>query len=213
VIIIRDEQMKAFEQAARRRFEEQMMVHSKDFSPRLCDVIGDEQLRVAIRNAMSRAESHGFTNRGPVRLFIEMMFLFGSAFDTDPQYAAMCEPLGSSDDQMWRAQQIHERSLDYLEKVAGSDGVNENKALSDLLVFARTPVVFSDDFTADMLREIKRIFPQKAAYAGESGLKALMDESIAEAKRNHFSTKRQEGLLIFLKFAFGHGCTDDPLYP
>ena len=128
MIIIRAEQMKVFEQAARQAFEDKMMVHSKDFSPRLCGVLGDDQLRVAIRNAMKRAESHGFTKRGPVRLFIEMMFLFGSSFDTDPQYAAMCEPLGSSDDQMWRAQHLHEGSLDYMREVAGQNAENVHKA-------------------------------------------------------------------------------------
>ncbi|MCK5229016.1 MAG: hypothetical protein KAR13_02045, partial [Desulfobulbaceae bacterium] len=30
-------------------FEDDMMAHSKKFSPRLCEVIGDEQLRVALR--------------------------------------------------------------------------------------------------------------------------------------------------------------------
>ena len=213
MIIIRAEQMKVFEQAARQQFEEKMMAHSKDFSPRLCEVLGEDQLRVAIRNAMKRAESHGFTNRGPVRLFIEMMFLFGSSFDTDPQYAAMCEPLGGSDDQMWRAQQMHQGSLDYLDNVAGQDAVNVHKALRDLLAFAREPVTFSDDFTGDLLREMKRIFPQKAVYVGEAGLRALIAEGFAEARRYEFSDKRQQGLIVVLKYAFGHGCMDDPLYP
>ena len=83
---IREEQMAVFEQAALRRFEDEMVVHSKIFSPRLCEVLGEEQLRVALRRAMARAGGYGFSYRGPIRLFIEFMFLFGSAFDTDPQY-------------------------------------------------------------------------------------------------------------------------------
>jgi hypothetical protein len=55
-MIIRTEQMKAFEQASIRQFEEEMVAHSKDFSPPLCKVIGDEQLRLALRGAISRAE-------------------------------------------------------------------------------------------------------------------------------------------------------------
>src|SRR5262245_45441568 len=83
---IRREQMEAFHTVALAAFEDEMVVHSKEFSPRLCEVIGEEQLRVALRAAMDQAGGYGFTNRGPVRLFIEMRFLFGSAFDTDPQY-------------------------------------------------------------------------------------------------------------------------------
>ena len=50
------------------------------------------------------------------------------------------------------------------------------KALSDLLTFAKAPIAFSNNFDADMLREMRRVFPQKAVYVGEAGLRALIDE-------------------------------------
>lgn len=212
-MIIRAEQMSAFEQAAASQFEAEMVAHSKNFSPPLCEVIGDDQLRFALRSAITRAEQYGFTYRGPVRLFIEMMFLCGSAFDTDPQYPAVGAVLRDSADQMHRAEQIHELCLDNLGKVAGPGAANVRKALSDLLTYARTPLVFSNDFVADMLQAMHRVFPQKAAYVGDSRLKALVEEGIAEARRYGFDTARQRALLVVLKFAFGHGCTDDPLYP
>jgi hypothetical protein len=214
VLVIRSEQMKVFEQAARRQFEEEMLAHSKDFSPRLCEVIGDEQLRVALQPAMTRAEGYGFTYRGPVRLFIEMMFLCGSAFDTDPQYPAMGEVLRAPGDQMQRAEQIHEGFLDYLDKVSGPGAANVQKALKDLLSLARMPPpTLSNGFVPGMLEGMNHIFPQKTAYVGESALRALIDEGIAEAQQYRFETDRQRALLVVLKFAFGHGCTDDPLYP
>jgi hypothetical protein len=213
-VIIRAEQMRVFEQAARRRFEEEMVAHSKDFSPRLCEVIGDEQLRVALRSAMKRAEDYGFTNRGPMRLFIEMMFLCGSAFDTDPQYQAVGEALRSSVHQMVRAQQIHEAHIDYLERVSGPGATNVRAALGNLLAFAQMPLTIPpDDLVGGLFREMNRMFPQKVAYTGEAGLTAIIHEGIAEARRYAFTTVRQETLVVVLMFAFGHGCTDDPLYP
>ena len=157
--------------------------HSKEFSPRLCEVIGDEQLLVAIRSAIKRAEGYGFTYRGPARLFVEMMFLCGSGFDTDPQYPAVGEVLRAEGDQMQRAEQIHQGFLDYLERVSGPGAANVHKALTDLLNFSQTPLSFPDGFTAGMLREIKRIFPQKVAYVGEAGLKALIGEGGAKAAK------------------------------
>ena len=210
---IRQEQTEAFRQHHLQKFEDEMVEHGKDFAPPLCGVIGDEQLRVALRSAMTRAEGYGFTNRGPVRLFIEMMFLCGSAFDTDPQYPAVGTVLRASGDQMQRAQQIHELCLDNLGKVAGPGGANVHKALSDLLTYARMPIMFSNDLAADMLQAMHRVFPQKAAYVGEANLRTLIDEAIAEARQYRFETARQKALLVVLKFAFGHGCTDDPLYP
>jgi hypothetical protein len=211
---IREEQMAVFEQAALRRFEDEMVVHSKDFSPRLCDVIGEEQLRVALRRAMARAGRYGFTYRGPIRLFIELMFLFGSAFDTDPQYPWAGKILHASHDQMQRAEQLCDKTLDYQEKVSGPDAANTRKALDQLSILARQPATApTGDFVRNALQEISRVFPQKAAYIGEEGLKGLIDEARTEAWKYRFPAGRGETLLVVLMFAFGHRCTDDRLYP
>src|SRR5207253_3090588 len=90
---------------------------------------------------------------------------------------------------------------------------NVHRALKDLLAFVRAPVTFSNDFASDILREMNRIFPQKATYVGETGLRALIDEASEEAQQYHFATIRQTALLVILKYGFGHGCTSDPLYP
>ena len=214
MLVVHAEQMKVFEQAALRRFEDEMVDHSKNFSPQLCEVIGDEQLRVALRSAISRAMVYGFTNRGPIRLFIEMMYLCGSAFDTDPQYPRVGEILRTYGDQMQRAEQIHESHLDYLDKVSGPDAVNVRKALRDLSFFAQRPIGFSsNDFVPGMLQEMNNLFPQKAAYVGKTGLTALIHEGRDEAQKFGFPTIRGEVLMVVLMFAFGHGCANDPLYP
>ena len=206
--------MLAFEQAALRRFEDEMVAHSRAFSPRLCEIIGEEQLRLALRRAMARAGGYGFTYRGPIRLFIELMFLFGSAFDTDSQYPWAGKILHASDDQMQRAEQLCDKTLDYQERVSGPNAVNTRRALAELSVLARQHTTISSaDLVGSVLKEMNRIFPHKAAYVGEEGLKALIREGSTEALRYRFPTARGEALLVVLMFAFGHGCTSDPLYP
>lgn len=211
---IRSDQIKVFEDVALQNFENEMMAHSKEFSPRLCEVIGDDQLRVALRQAMKRADSYGFTFRGPIRLYIDLMFLCGSDFDTDPQYPALGGVLNASGDQMLRAEQIYEGVLDYQRKVSGPENVNVHRALEALSVFARMPVAFhAHDFVNEMIQEMNRAFPQKAAYVGEEGLITLIHEGHMEAQKYGFPTVRWEAMMVVLMFAFGHGCTDDPLYP
>ncbi|WP_133513280.1 hypothetical protein [Candidatus Thiosymbion oneisti] len=206
--------MKSLEQVPLAWFEKEMLAHSKDFSPLICAAIGDEQLRMVVHSAIDRATIHGFICRGPIRLFIEMVLLCGSAFDTDPQYSKMGEVLRASGDQMQRAEQLHESSLDYLEKVSGPGAVNLHNALKELSIFAQMPIRFSsDDFVADMLEEMNNLFPEKVAYIGRGGLTALIEAGRAEAQKYGFSTVRGEALLILLMFTLGHGCTDDPLYP
>jgi hypothetical protein len=213
MLTLRPEQLETIRQHHLQKFEDEMVVHSKAFSPPICEILGEDQLRVALRSAMQRANGYGFTNRGPLRLFIEMMFTCGSGFDTDPQYPAVGEILRASEDQMARAQRIYQLCMDDLENVTGPDAVYVRKALSDLLVFTRSPLKFSNDFVADMLQAMHLVFPPKADYVGDPALKELIAEAIAEAQQYRFDAPRQKTLIVVLKFSFGHGCTDDPLYP
>lgn len=206
--------MKAFEDVALQRFEDKMVAHSKAFTPRLCKALGDEQLRVALRQAMKRAGNYGFTYQGPVRLYIELILLFGSHFDSDPQYATVAKVLQASDDQMVRAEKIYQGILDYQKKVSGPKAIHVRKALEQLSVFAPESVTLTaGSFEAKIMQEMNRIFPQKAEHIGQKALIKLIHEGRAVAKEYKFPPLRAEGLIIVLMFAFGHGCIDDPLYP
>jgi hypothetical protein len=211
---VRQDQVEAFRQYHLQKFEDEMVEHSKEFSPILSKLLGDEQLRVALRAAMLRANGYGFTNRGPLRLYIEMMFLCGSAFDTDPQYAEVGEVLRSSEDQMVRAERIHQGTLEYLDTVAGPENINVNKALMELPNLAQIPFRFSaDDLAQGLLAETTRIFPQKVAYCGEKRMNLLIEEGFRVGQQHGFSKPRELALIVVLMFAFGHGCSEDPLYP
>ena len=69
MLTVRREQMDILDQDAERRFRQEMLEHSKAFSPRLCEVIGDQQVQAANAAALERARGYGFSNRGPLRLF------------------------------------------------------------------------------------------------------------------------------------------------
>ncbi len=213
MIKIRQEQMKMFENDALRHFEDEMVLHSKEFSPRLCEILGDDQLRIALRQVMNRADTYGFTNRGSIRLYIELMFLYGSNFDTDPQYS-MSEILNASQDQMQRAEQLHQGVLHYQKKVSGQDNINVHDALKAVSIFAGKPVTIStNNFENEMHKELVHAFPQKAAYVGQSKLNRLIMKGNTEAQKYGFSTVRGRAMMVILMFSFGYGCTNDPLYP
>jgi hypothetical protein len=213
VLVIRAGQMQILEDSSRERFETEMAAHARAFSPRLCEVIGDDQLRHVIRDTVRRAEGYGFSNRGPIRLFIELTFLCGSAFDTDPQYAPLGRSLREKAGQMYRAQEMHEWHNEYLERVSGPGAINVHLALRALLAFARGPLAMDANVREDLRRELVRMFPAKAAFSGEAALTAIIDESIDDSRPLGFENTRPVVLLAALKFAFGHGCLRDPLYP
>ena len=214
MLTIRSEQMKVLEDVARGHFETEMAEHSRAFSPRLCAVLGKAALRGAINGMMARAEGYGFTFRGPIRLYIEMSFLFGSGFDTDPQYPVLGEQLRADGDQMTRADRIYEATVYYNQHVAGERAANIHRALRELLAFVRrTEEISPNRFGARVLEEMHLIFPEKSAYLGNDILMTLIGRAEAEAERWDFSAPRPKAMMAILMFAFGHGCADDDLYP
>jgi hypothetical protein len=102
-------QFEMFQSKALVAFDDEMLKHCAEFSPRLSAILGCNQLRVVVRSAIRRAAGHGFTFKGPVRLFIELCFLLGSGFDIDIQYPWASECLGEPDPhtQMRRAETLY----------------------------------------------------------------------------------------------------------
>lgn len=193
-----------------------MLVHLADFVPPLFNSIGEQQMRKAIDFGIARAARHGFTNRGPVRFYLELTMLLGCHFDTDPQYPWATEILGDDDpdSQMDRAERLYEKTRDYRRSVAGPDDHYTRAALENIAFFARHPLALSvDRYVPDLLQQIALIYPQKADYVGDAALEALIRAGVATAQRNRCSTVCDTTLLIMLMLAFGHGCTSDFLFP
>jgi len=216
MLAIRGEQMKVFEDAALRSFKEEMLTHLRDFSPPLFKTAGEAQMRAAIDLGISRAATYGFTFRGPVRLYLELMLLFGSHFDTDPQYPWAGQILVDLNfgSQMQRAEMLYEKTMDYREKVAGPEDNYSLDALRNIAVFAKTLIdIPQNNFAAFMLQEISQLYPQKVAYTGADALTALIRKGMEGAQRQRFGTARGAALVTVLMLGFGHGCGNDPLYP
>lgn len=86
MLVIRTVQMEVFKETARRTFEDEMVAHLAKFSPPLFKAAGEGQVRKVIHPSINWVDSYGFTFRGPVWLYHELMLLFSNHFDTDPQY-------------------------------------------------------------------------------------------------------------------------------
>ena len=208
------DQMRSFERRAQLAFEAEMVAHAKAFSPELCGVLGDARVRVAVHEALLRARGHGFTLTGPLRLFLELCFLRGIAFDTDPQFHAVQRALNSPVDEMIRAGAMYDEFEAYLTQVSGREGRNTRESLMYIDQWARANAPLQGgSFKAAMVQALEQAFPQKLAYIGRPALEALIAEGMQAAIDHHFTTSRQAALMVMLMFSFGHGCADDPLYP
>jgi len=213
---IRKGQITVFEKNAYTCFEDDMVEHLRSFAGKHCEVIGEKKVRETIQSGIERAKKYDLTNRGPVRFFIEMMFMFGSEFDTDPQYPWAVDIL--NDDtipgQMFRAERLYDEMILYLDNVAGPKNAYSIKALQGIRERILRPVALSrDTFVNDMLMEMKRIYPQKCLYTGDAPLRELIREGMRSAEIYAIQNMRGTMLFVVLMFALGHGFSDDPLFP
>ncbi len=216
MIMIRDRQMEVLQSASLQNFENTMVRHIEKFTPPHYRILGEAGVRDVIRLGIERAQQYELTYRGPTRFYIEMMFMFGSFFDTDPQLPWAQHILTDDQigDQMERSEQLYAKTTDYLEKAAGPESAYSKRALRAIRKRVDDPVSFSTEFFEnEMLLEMQRIYPEKYIYVGEMALRDLIREGSQTAKSYSVEKERGVALFVVLMFAIGHGFAEDPLFP
>src|SRR5574338_697580 len=215
MLVIRTEQKEAMEAAAALSFESELAEHIKKFSPRHAAASGNDAIIETVRMAVDRANSYGLTKRGPVRLFAELMVMFGSEFDTDPLLpwanGVLTNP--SIKSEMERADILHEAMLAYLAEVGGEDKQHLFNALRRLgkarLEDYHTP---GTRFETAVLALLKINYPQRCEYVGDPALDTLIEIGKREAQAQAVTSAKGVALLIVLLFQLGHGALRDPLF-
>ncbi|MFY0534313.1 hypothetical protein [Nannocystis pusilla] len=186
MLTIGKDQLGRFREPPRRAFEAEMVEHLAAFSPPLFKTLGEDQMLVVVRTGMAAAERYGFDLRGPVRMYLELMLLFGSRFDTDPQYPWFQLLLTAEPDapQMLRAERIHARVTTYRRQVAGPDDDYTFAALRRILQSAEQPLEYPPaQIVGEMARQFAAVYPEKVAYLGEPALTDLIVEGVETARR------------------------------
>lgn len=215
MLVITKNQFENFRAEAMRSFEAEMSDHLRQFSPPLCKTLGEEQLLTAVKYGIARAKKYGFDMRGPVRLWLENALVFGSAFDTDPQYPWVAEIVTNSEMiQMHRAERLFEKTVEYRHSVGGERDAFTLKALEMIRPVTDGPLPFTEEnMTGNLRLTLATIYPEKAAYLGDEALSLLIDAGVKAAKQRGITVLRSQVLVVTLMYAFGHGCIGDPLYP
>ncbi len=213
---IRAKQVQVFREEARRKFVESMTEHAFAFQPQLCGTLGREAVRPIIARWVEQADAIGFDERGQAKLFVELALLFGSGFLDDPQLPWVHNTLADPSliYPREKAQALHERANDYMAAVHGPDNVHLLASLRSLALTEGHRALFENGHLEHALLDFfDDHHPQKLRYAGEAAMRALIARGRDEAARFDLTSPHDIGLLVVLMWAFGHRCTDDPLYP
>lgn len=220
MVIFKSIHIDALQKNAIRKFETEMMTHFHEFNPVLCGILSEEQLRLAIRVGINKASSYGYIQRGAACIFLELIFLFGSSFDTDPQHEWAHGVLKDEtiDQNIRKDKLIKLTNQFYLPNILGLQNQYAFDAIERLRSLAETEV-WNDSLTDEsrfigiMIEKAAYIHPQKVEYTQRQQLEMLFEYSVKKAREYGASQTREYALFASLMLSFGHGCTNDPLYP
>jgi len=215
-MVIRQEQMQDLSASVEQNFQLQLVMEMREFAPWHAGVLGDSGLLGCVQFAMQRARQYGFTNRGPIRLYLQMIFLLGSDFDSDPLLPWAGEVLSNplTANQTDRAAYLYQALGEYLRHVAGPDNgfakaalVRANEELSGGLGGG------GKDIEQMIFKRVRRVYPEKCEYAGDAAVRKSIGFGIAAAARHSAAGNRGASLFCGLIFALGHGFETDPHLP
>lgn len=201
-------------------FEERLVKQLQQSAPLESENLGDD-IRPIIREGMRRAERHGLSTRGSVQLYIELMFLLGFDFDSDPQFPWAIEVLEMHDllpdktrnKQDWLALDLYHQTIHFMDRVGGPDQEFHRASLHRVrnLTFDVNAQRSRSDF--DLLELLANLHPERFAYAGEDCIRPLIAKGRESAERLSISSADGELVVIVLMFLLGHGILTDPIYP
>src|SRR5712691_9754666 len=87
MLVIRKEQIAAFGEGLRRRFESEMAVHLERFFPEPCAAMGGEKLGTFIKHTIDKAIRYGIDRERDVCKFLDVAMALGRDFDKDPRFS------------------------------------------------------------------------------------------------------------------------------
>ena len=215
-MIIRTQQMAAFEAMARRGFEGELAGRCTSAAPALSEGAGGENVARFVKMGVDRAGSHGFTLRGPVRLYVDLMLGFGCDFDTDLQLAWAQEALaaGPAEDEMSRAKALYGAAQSYTQRVAGPNREHTRAAFERLSRLSESVCPkLGATFEDDLMRLFRALYPEKFEYAGPDAVRPLVARAARTAAGFGVRLGTAAALLAATMFLFGHGVAEDPMHP
>ena len=216
MLTIHADQMEILGLSVLDRFKEELLRHLAGFAPELHALRGDKVFRVVIDQGVAKATHYGFTNRGPMRFYLECMFAYGAEFDRDFQIAGVEEQLALKhhNGQLWHAEQVFAVIDRYQLATRGRGNEFAIAALRSLGPFMDALDTLADDtLEVQLLDLMHRIHPRKSGHVGQDGLKRLVATARDEAASFDIGSAAGCGLLCGLMFALGIGISRDPLYP
>ncbi|VAW73628.1 hypothetical protein MNBD_GAMMA10-1203 [hydrothermal vent metagenome] len=216
MLIIRNDQLKAFSRIKLNKFEEKMYVHAKKhFSDEFYGLESKNLIEVSSK-AIEKGKLYGFHTQKHVFYFLSLMFLLGSDFDSDVQlpwvYNYLTDQSVSSVDQRmentWRA------AIVFISRIAGDQLEFIRPVFYKLYKFNTQNLLHltEDNFEKEINCFLLELYPEKYNYQMGGGNSALIKYGLNISEKYNVESSHGKAVIIVLMFVFGSGFYSDPLF-
>jgi hypothetical protein len=217
MLVIRKVQLDVLSREGRARFESELVTYFTGLYPRETRQAGGvEQMRKLVERGIARAFQLGFESRKQVTLFVSLLLMLGTDFDSDPQtpWARKISD-GTIRNPTLRIDAVFHEAVDHLKATAGQDCEFVVRALLRIRSydFGTAPQSTGEQFVNDVLELLREFCPQKYAHQGEAVNRELIALGREAAARYGITAPRGVLLVVVLMFMMGSGFHHDPLYP
>jgi len=224
-MIIRRVQMDAFDEAATRAFEDRMLARIQQWFPKHPKLLGEKPLRLLVALALQKARAHTLTTERNVALYLDLMCLLGSSFDSDPQmpWASAILADRSYETQDERADKLHRRGWEFARTTAEDfkDLLEKNDSTRIIalirevghLSLEELPVQSAYRHVAEWSAKLSDRFLVRYAEVGPEGISNLMGRAVESAARNRICNARGIALCASISLVLGAGFDNDPQLP
>jgi hypothetical protein len=208
MLVIRTEQIAVLREDAGRQFVAQLVAHSQRFFAAQCRHAGEQAVTATVELALQLSRAGGWRARREVALYLNLMWMLGSHFESDPRYAGLLGAATAAATGFDRLLAGTRRANDGLDVVQGPD----NARLLRMLVRVRDLEPDSLPAADAVAAWLARLAPGHAEQ--DANAIALAERAAADiGARRRLGGDAAHAVLALLALLLGSAFDRDPQFP
>ena len=199
-----DDQVDVLKKISIENYINEVIEHCGVIFPRLIPLYSKVEFYSYIQQGITLAKKAGYTQRGPVRLYIDAMIIFGSGFEREPLFHSLGINEKKELSQIERSVNLYALLNDYIEKVYGENVCFFKKSFEVFKKFSAKdfPMEISSS-NAELHELLMGIYPQRYDFAGYNAVDDLIAALDVACERYKIKWLNHRLYLALIMFLFG----------
>lgn len=197
-----DNQVNILKSISTENYIGEIIEHCEIMFPLLISLYVKDDFRSCIQQSIVLAKKASYTQRGPVRLYIDMMIMLGSDFEKEPLFHSFRIKDQKELPQIERSMNLYTLLNNYIVEVYGENGCFFKKSVEAFKGFRTKNYFVKISSGNEELHELLRgIYPQRYDFAGYdavNNLISILDEACEKYKIKRLTHRLYLALIMFL---------------